>query len=157
MPTKECLYCWMLTRELGRGRYGAVMMKVEYLERTDVMRSTIMANDSCRSPSIVSWLSPTLFSAHARAENRIRTTAPARRTVSRSTTFLPDKPIDLEYMMSKSFLSLRHQLRLTQTTTSYTSRSALLVTLHPTDNRQRRREADISTGSFCPTEIVASE
>ena len=54
IPTQECLYSWMPTRELDRGWRGAVIIKVECLEHMDVMFVTIVANDSCRSPPITS-------------------------------------------------------------------------------------------------------
>ena len=45
---------------------GAVVMMVEWLERTGVMWKTIMVNDSCHSLPIASLPPPTPFSAHPR-------------------------------------------------------------------------------------------
>ena len=50
----QCGLLPMLTRELGRGWKGAVMMKVGCLEHTDEMLVAIMANDFCRSLPIAS-------------------------------------------------------------------------------------------------------
>ena len=50
--------------------------------------------------------------------------------------------------------SLRHQLTLTQTPTSYTSKYASLVTLHPTEKHERRLKAG---SCLYPTESVVNE
>ena len=48
------MYGWMLSRDLGGGWKGAVMMNLERLGLTDVMLLTIMANDFCRLLPIAS-------------------------------------------------------------------------------------------------------
>ena len=119
---------------------------------------TIMANGSCRSPPVAVLALTTRFSARARVGYRRHTTAPARLTVSGSTTPQLVKPVDLKCNVLKSSHSFKPQLRPAQTTTSCISKSDSVVTLRPTDKYVDRQNTESLTGCFLsPMESVVNE